>query len=72
MDPIGAGAALHRPTPPEVGVRMNVTAHQENEKNEEMKTGKRKVGEGRRQATDFKKAVRCPSAVVQRAARQKN
>ena len=34
-------------------------------KNEETKTGKRKAGEGRRQATDFKEAVCCPSAVVQ-------
>ena len=34
--------------------------------------GKRKEGEGRRQATDFKEAVCCPSAVVQGAARQKN
>ena len=34
---------------------MNVTAHQE-KKNEEMKTGMKKV-EGRRQATDFRKAV---------------
>ena len=49
---------------------MNVTAHQEKEKNEETKTGKRKTGEEkkRKQATDFEKAVCCPSAVVQRAA----
>ena len=50
---------------------MNVAAHQEKKKNEEMKTGKRKAGEGRRQATDLKKVVCCPSAVVQEAARQK-
>ena len=51
---------------------MNVTAHQEKEMNEETKTGKRKAGEERRQATDLKKAVCCPSAVVQGAARRKN
>ena len=45
---------------------MNVTAHQEKEKNEETKMGKR------RQATDLKKAVCCTSAVVQGAARRKN
>ena len=48
---------------------MSVVAHQE-EKNE--KTGKRKAGEERRQVIDFKEAVCCPSAVVQRAAWQKN
>ena len=31
----------------------------------ETKTGKRKAGQERRQAPDFKKAVCCPSAVVQ-------
>ena len=46
---------------------MNVVAHQE-EKNE--KTGKRKAGEERKQA-DFKETACYPSAVVQRAARQK-
>ena len=40
---------------------MNVAAHQEKEKNEETKTGKRK----RKQANDFEEAVCCPSAVVQ-------
>ena len=49
---------------------MNVAAHQEKWKNE--KTGKRKVGEERRQTTDFKEAVCWRSAVVQGAARQKN
>ena len=48
---------------------MNVAAHQEKEKNE--KTGKRKAGIERRQ-TDLKEAACYPSAVVQRAARQKN
>ena len=40
---------------------MNVTAHQEKKKNKETKTGKRK----RKQANDSKKAVCCPSSVVQ-------
>ena len=48
---------------------MNVTAHQEKE---ETKKGKRGAGEmkekKREQATDFKDAVCCPSAVVQGAA----
>ena len=49
---------------------MNVTAHQEKEENEETKKGKRGEGEKkkRKQAIDFKEAVRCPSAVVQGAA----
>ena len=49
---------------------MNVTAHQEQEKNKETKMGNRKAGEEkkRKQATDFKEAVCCPSAVVQGAA----
>ena len=51
---------------------MNVVNLHEKEKNEATKTGKRKAGEERRQATDFKEAGRCPSAVVQRAARRKN
>ena len=41
---------------------MNVSAHQEKEKNE--KTGKRKTGEERRQA-DFKEDACYPSVVVQ-------
>ena len=49
---------------------MNVAAHQE-EKNEETKTGKRKSVEEGRQATDFKEAVCCLSAVVQGAAQRK-
>ena len=51
---------------------MNVTAHQEKKKNEEMKAGKRKAREERKQATDFKEAVCCPSAIVQGAAQRKN
>ena len=46
---------------------MNVTGHQEKEKNEKTKTGKRRAGEERKrkQATDYKEAVCCSSAVVQ-------
>ena len=53
---------------------MNVTAHQEKEENEETKKGKRGAGEKkkRKQATNFKNAVCCPSAVVQGAALRKN
>ena len=47
---------------------MNITAYQEKEKNKETKTGKRRAGEKRKQATGFKDAVCCPSAVVQGAA----
>ena len=47
---------------------MNITAHQEKKKNEKMKMGKRRAGEKREQATDFKEAVCFPSAVVQGAA----
>ena len=49
---------------------MNVTTHQEKEENKETKTRERRAGEKkkRKQATDFKEAVCCPSAVVQRAA----
>ena len=42
---------------------MNVASHQEKEKNDATKTFKRKAGEERRQATDFKEAARCPSVV---------
>ena len=57
MDPFGASAALHRLAPPghsfsacrarKDGARvgMNVTAHQEKEKNKETKKGKRRAGE---------------------------
>ena len=41
-------------------------------KNEEMKMDKRRAGEVRRQVTDFKEAVCCPSAVVQGAEQGKN
>ena len=47
---------------------MNVTAHQQKEENEETKKGQRGAREKRKQATDFKEAVCCPSAVVQGAA----
>ena len=53
---------------------MNVTAHQEKEKNKETKTGMRRAREKkkRKQVTDFKEAVCCPSAVVLGAAQRKN
>ena len=51
---------------------MNITAHQEKEKNKETRTGKRKAGEERKQATNFKEAVCCPFAVVQGVAQRKN
>ena len=49
---------------------MNVTTHQEKEKNKETKTGNRMAAEERKrkQATDFEEAVCCPTAVVQGAA----
>ena len=50
-------------------VRINVTAHQEKDKNK--KTGKKELGEERKQPTDFKEAACRPSEVVQRAARRK-
>ena len=50
-------------------VGMNISAHQEKK---ETKTGMKKAGEGRTQATDFREAVCCPTAVVQGAAQQKN
>ena len=43
---------------------MNVTSHQEKEKNEETRTGKRKAREERKEATDFKEPACCPFAVV--------
>ena len=48
---------------------MNVTTHQEKEKNEETKKGKRRAGENkkRKQATNFE-AVCCPTVVIQGAA----
>ena len=50
---------------------MNVTAHQEKEKNKETKTGKKKAGKDRIQATNFREAVCFPFAVVQGKAQQK-
>ena len=46
---------------------MNVTAQEKNN-NKDMKTRKRRAGEKRKQATDFKEVECCPSAVVQGAA----
>ena len=42
---------------------MHVVAFREVEKN--VKTGKREVGEERKQVTNFKEAACCPSAFVQ-------
>ena len=50
---------------------MNVTVHQEKEKNEKTKMGKKEAGGKRRQATNFQEAACSPSVVVQGAARQK-
>ena len=43
---------------------MNVTAHQKRKENEETKTGMKKAGERRRQSTDLRKAVCCPSVLA--------
>ena len=48
---------------------MNVAPHQEKKKNE--KTDKKEAGKERKQATDFKEAACCSSAVVQGEAQQK-
>ena len=63
-------AKLHRPRKDGSRVGMKINAHQEKEKNKETKMGKRRARETkkRKQATDFKEAVCCPSAVVQGAA----
>ena len=37
---------------------MNITAHQEKEKNEETKMGKKRAGEERRQAINFNIALK--------------
>ena len=50
---------------------MNVAFHQE-KKNEKTKKGMKKAEEGRRQVTNFRKAVCYPSAVVQGAAWRRN
>ena len=49
---------------------MNVTVHQEKEKNEKTRTSKRRAGEEkkRKQATDFIEAVCCTYVVVQEIA----
>ena len=64
MDPFGTSAALHRLAPTghissahkarKDGARVgiNVTAHQEKDKNEETKTGKRKAGEKKEKTGD--------------------
>ena len=50
---------------------MNVTAHQEMEKNEKTKTGKRRAGKEKNMPPIFKKLF-CSSAVIQGEAQQKN
>ena len=59
--------STHRARKNGARVGISVSAHQEKEKNEETKKGKRRAGEKkkRKQATDFEEAVSCPSAVVQ-------
>ena len=49
---------------------MNVTAHQE--KNDETKMGKRRAEEEKKQATNFKEAGCCLSAIIHGEAQQKN
>ena len=70
LAPPGDISSMHGAGKDGARVGMNVTAHQEKKKNEGTETGKRRAGEKRKrkQATDFKKAVWCPSAVVQGAA----
>ena len=53
----------HRARKDGARIGMNVATHQEKEKNEEMKTSKRKAGEERKrkQASDFEEAVWCRS-----------
>ena len=62
-------SSVHGTGKDEARLRINIAAYQKKEKIEEM--GKRETGEERRQGTNFKEAACCPSAVVQRAARQK-
>ena len=68
--PPGHISSAHRARKDGARVGMNVSSHKEKEKNEETKKGKRGAGEKkkRKQATDFKEAVCCPSAVIQGAA----
>ena len=50
---------------------MNVTAYQEKEKNKKTRTSKRRAGEERKQATDFREAV-LPFCGGSGGAQQKN
>ena len=61
MDPFGHISSGHRARKNGARIGMNVAAHQE----KETKKGKRKAGEKKKQTTDFKEVVCCPSAVVQ-------
>ena len=51
---------------------MNITAHQEKEKNDETRMSKRRAGEDRIQVSNFKEVVWCSSAIIQEAVLQKN
>ena len=76
MDPFRASTTLKPLTLPghissthcarkdESRVEMNVSVYQEKKKKEEMKTSMNKVEEGKRQATNFREAAYCPSAIV--------
>ena len=70
ISPPGHISNAHRARENGARVGINVTAHQEKEENEETKKGKRRAGKKkkRKRVTDFKDAVCCPSAVVERAA----
>ena len=72
LAPIVHISCAHRARKDGSRVGMNVTAHQEKEKNEKTKTAMKKAGERRRQATHFRKAVCCSSAIVQGAAWREN
>ena len=67
--PPGHITSTHRAGKDGARAGMNVTSHQEKKKNEEMKTGKKRAGKKRKrkQVTDFKEAVCCPSVVGQGA-----
>ena len=66
--PARSHSSAHRARNDGARVGMNVTVHHK-KKNKETKTSKRRAGKKRKrkQSTDFKEAVCCPSAIVQRA-----
>ena len=69
LAPPGYISSAHKAEKDRAKVWINVTTHQEKEKNKKTKTGKRRAGEKgkRKQAADFTEAVCCPSAIVQGA-----